>query len=250
MRRIVQSVLGAPPQPQSTSHAGLWLDKYLSGWEPTAKGQLVKQVGNFRDFELYAAFFGRWQAAVTAVTSAFEDNRVVTGRAEALGRLAIHLGAESLIETSIALHRAYGVPYIPGSALKGLTAHFARNHLEGADWKKDGGAYAALFGDQLNAGCVTFFDALWEPNRDLRPLWPDVITVHHPAYYRGEDAPPADWDSPNPIHFLTARGTFWVALSGPSSWAEKAFEILTLALKEEGVGAKTSSGYGRMKLIK
>jgi CRISPR-associated protein Cmr6 len=74
----------------------------------------------------------------------------------------------------------------------------------------------------------------------------DVITVHHPEYYRGENLPPADWDNPNPVPFLSATGSYLVALHGPESWVEAAFKILQLALAEEGIGAKTSSGYGRM----
>lgn len=40
-------------------------------------------------------------------------------------RLVIGLGDESIYETSIRLHRNYGTPYIPGSALKGVTKHWA-----------------------------------------------------------------------------------------------------------------------------
>lgn len=40
-------------------------------------------------------------------------------------RLVVGLGDESVYETSIRLHRNYGVPYIPGSALKGVTKHYA-----------------------------------------------------------------------------------------------------------------------------
>jgi len=40
-------------------------------------------------------------------------------------RLVVGLGDESVYETSIRLHRNYGVPYIPGSALKGVAKHYA-----------------------------------------------------------------------------------------------------------------------------
>ncbi len=39
-------------------------------------------------------------------------------------RLVVGLGDESVYETSIRLHRNYGVPYIPGSALKGVAKHY------------------------------------------------------------------------------------------------------------------------------
>jgi CRISPR-associated protein Cmr6 len=40
-------------------------------------------------------------------------------------RLVVGLGDESVYETSIRLHRNYGVPYIPGSALKGAAKHYS-----------------------------------------------------------------------------------------------------------------------------
>jgi CRISPR-associated protein Cmr6 len=178
-----------------------------------------------------------------------DERSVVCREARTLGRLAINLGAESVLETSIALHHTYGTPYIPGSALKGLAAHYAMNHLDVTDWGTDSRAFQILFGDMTSAGYVTFYDALYVPGsgHQGKGLWPDVITVHHPEYYQSGKTPPADWDSPTPIPFLTATGSFLIALSGPRTWVDKAFEILTLALEGEGIGAKTSSGYGRMQ---
>ncbi len=100
---------------------------------------------------------------------------------------------------------------------------------------------------------MTFFDGLVIPGSGPggKVLWPDVITVHHPDYYQasGDPPPPADWDDPTPIPFLTAAGDFLIALGGPKEWVEAAFKILGLALKNEGIGAKTSSGYGRMEFV-
>ena len=74
-----------------------------------------------------------------------------------------------------------------------------------------------------------------------------MITVHHPDYYQGDQAP-ADWDNPTPVPFLSATGVYLLALAGDPQWVEAAYKILALALCEEGVGAKTSSGYGRMTI--
>lgn len=43
----------------------------------------------------------------------------------AASRVVIGLGAESVLETSIRLHRVYGFPILPGSALKGLARSYA-----------------------------------------------------------------------------------------------------------------------------
>jgi CRISPR-associated protein Cmr6 len=186
--------------------------------------------------------------------------------------MVVGLGAEGVLETAISLHRTYGVPYIPGSALKGLAAAYAHQRLADARWRKAvykdnqlvspiGDAHKVMFGDTTIAGYVTFFDALYVPgsgHKDrqgkAKPLWPDVITVHHPEYYQeqkddqGNLLPPADWDSPTPISFVSATGAYLIALAGPPAWVEAAYDILALALDEMGVGAKTSSGYGRMTL--
>ena len=75
-----------------------------------------------------------------------------------------------------------------------------------------------------------------------------MITVHHPEYYQNGNSAPADWDSPTPIPFMTATGDFLIALHAADApaWAGVAYGILKMALDEAGVGAKTSSGYGRL----
>jgi len=230
---------------QQAQHAGLWLDKYLPDHETGTGQRFVEDIAKISEPEAYKAFFKRWQSALNLAGVKDENMR----KATVVGRMAVGLGSESVLETAITLHRTYGVPYIPGSALKGLAASYARNKLDDPAWnKKDGWAYKMMFGISEVAGYVTFFDALYVPKTGYKgkALWPDVITVHHPDYYGGKDSPPADWDSPTPVPFLTATGKYLIALQGDDAWVEKAFEILKPALMEEGVGAKTSSGYGRM----
>lgn len=180
--------------------------------------------------------------------------------AKVLGRIVIGLGDESVLETSVTLHHTYGVPYIPGSALKGLAASYVRQKL-GEDWKKDGEAYKTIFGETDEAGYITFFDAYYIPGsghrykEKVQALYPDVITVHHQDYYQEGKKAPADWDSPIPVPFLSATGRYLIALAAPeleepirSAWINTTFDILGEALRTMGIGAKTSSGYGRMKL--
>ncbi|AEH24490.1 type III-B CRISPR module RAMP protein Cmr6 [Pyrococcus yayanosii] len=50
-------------------------------------------------------------------------------------RLVVGLGDESVYETSIRLLRNYGVPYIPGSALKGIAKHYAFELLADVHWE-------------------------------------------------------------------------------------------------------------------
>ncbi|ACA60314.1 type III-B CRISPR module RAMP protein Cmr6 [Candidatus Desulforudis audaxviator] len=224
-----------------TTNAGLWLDKFIRNQareDKDSRHDLVREVSDIPVPEEYSRWFERWRRVL-------QDYGAACRVAEVLGRIAVGLGEESVLETSVALHHTYGVPYIPGSALKGLAASFARQYL-GDDWQANAGAYKTVFGDTDTAGYVIFFDALPLPGSRL--LYPDVITVHHEGYYQKGDKPPADWDSPNPVPFLSATGKYLVALAGPDAWVKAAFEILQYALLNLGVGAKTSSGYGRLRL--
>lgn len=255
-------------------HVGLWLNRMLpaqlkDGESPQTNSlhphtALINQAHTIREPEEYYHFIERWQSILGSLGA---KPRKATVR----GRMSVGLGAESVLETGVTLHHTYGVPYIPGSALKGLAAAYAHRFLADDRWRKEvrgktgtliapiGDAHKIMFGDTTSAGYVTFFDALYvsQSGHESKALWPDVITVHHPDYYQekkqGEKLneqliPPADWDSPTPVSFVSATGTYLIALTGPSAWVTAAFDILALALDEMGIGGKTSSGYGRMTL--
>jgi len=264
-----RKALDSLKEPGNATHPGLWLDKYL--WSPDkddtkSKPKLVEEVIKAARGEkvknAYQRYFQRHEAAL-----AQHPGLTYGAVAKTQGRLSVGLGANAVLETSILLHRAYGVPYIPGSALKGLASSYAAKYLKDERlWGRsfDGGKtrrgelQKLIFGDTEESGLVIFFDALPDP-KDFR-LDPDAITVHHPDYYQGAKAPPADWDSPTPVPFITARGTFHFYLGLvplPETEREKGRQLLELtarllktALEEEGVGAKTTLGYGRFTFEK
>lgn len=243
-------------------NAGLWLDRYLpsqSTQSIDAEKPSIALAQHFADVasianqmhssKLYRAFFARW------LTTLKEIPDICLLKAEVEGRMVVGLGAESVLENSIALQRTYGMPYIPGSALKGLASSFAHQRLGQSPkkgWAKGGEFHKELFGTTELSGCVSFYDALYIPPDTPKPdgpLYSDVITVHHRDYYQGKDNPPADWDSPTIIPYLSATGSYLVALSGDSAWCNAARTLLDNGLKHMGIGAKTSSGYGRTKLV-
>lgn len=229
----------------ANTHAGLWLERYAEklGGKGNNQAHVEKVTNTVKISAEYKSHFDRWETYVTKHDSMLSDHATV------LGRMVVGLGAESVLETAITLHRTYGVPYIPGSALKGLARSAARRLFVGDEWNDGGECHKILFGTTDEAGFVTFHDALLVPESGAPvPLDLDVMTVHHAKYYGGANEPPADWDSPNPVAFVTARGTYLIALEGPKEWTEKAMEILAEALWEEGIGAKTAAGYGRLKL--
>ncbi len=237
---------------------GLWLDKYIAGQntkgeqrnerELTFKQQLVRDIAKSRPPKEYALVFQRWKEDLQSLGAQLQSLNID-------GRVVVGLGAEAVLEASVTLHRTYGVPYIPSSALKGLAASYARKELKNDDWRKVkadgkvGTLYEAVFGSAGKSGYITFHDALYVPsaNNQAQLLHADIMTVHHPDYYGGDD-PPADWDDPNPVPFLSATGSYLLALSGEpgtDGLLGHTMDILALALRDYGIGGKTSSGYGR-----
>lgn len=195
-------------------------------------------------------------------------------------RFATGLGQEHPTENGLVFHRTLGVPYLPGSGVKGLL----RGYLE---WlhgvKPDQRAPEAIEerlqqwfgsphkdprrwpeGTDSRAGWFIFFDALPVEPVKLRA---DVMTPHYGQWYEDGGKPekqanlnpevvPADWHSPNPIVFLVAeniRLRFAVAprpgLSPKDAVAARnalteVMHDLKKALSEFGAGAKTAVGYG------
>mgnify|MGYP001366052618 CR=1 FL=1 len=227
--------------PNQHTNLGLWFQKYFNS-QVNEPGQVLidsitklpKQVD-----QVYGHYFNRWVKHLKEIDA-------LTETAKTTGRMVVNLGADSVTEVSIALHHTYGMPYIPGTALKGLAAHYANSNM-GAAWKKGTDAYKAIFGTGKTAGYVTFYDALFVPEQaNPQPLQKDTVTGHHQNYNKGDNLPPADWDSPTIIPFISVHGKFLIAISGDENAKPVAMEILRLALLNEGIGAKTSSGYGRM----
>jgi CRISPR-associated protein Cmr6 len=241
------------------SNASLWLDKYISDATKSAsrskteseRAALVREVSTIQHPEEYKAFFDRWTSSLNQLGA-----QTVQVKTSGKNRIAVGLGIDSVLETSISLHRTWGVPYIPGSALKGLASSYAHQKL-GEGWRKGESFHLELFGSTKQNGAITFFDALPNPNANIE-LLQDVMTPHHSEYYNGDEPkPPADWDSPIPVPFLSARGVFLIALApsshhleNPTQALELAHSILKKALMEFGIGAKTSSGYGRLGKVK
>jgi CRISPR type III-B/RAMP module RAMP protein Cmr6 len=185
-------------------------------------------------------------------------------------RMVVGLGGETVLETDITLHHLYGLPIIPGSALKGLTrAYVAGEEKEyfiippdkpGAapgpslEEKTDHPDIQRIFGMQKQAGTVLFFDAL--PTNGEAAFVVDIMNPHYPEYYRTLQSktitPPTNDQSPNPIAFLAVMNTtftFALAARDPNNQRHKddvelVREWLQKALQKYGVGGKTSAGYG------
>lgn len=248
----VREKLFKPDTSQLEINASLWLNKYLQDYvQDESRRDLIKEVAErLPEPSVYPTLFTRWQQMLT------EEYHAQTRRVRVKGRMIVGLGNESTLETSICLHRTYGMPYIPGSALKGLAASYAHQRLD-KDWQKGGTFHNIVFGNTEDAGHITFLDAWYVPASGFhsQALHPDVITVHHEQYYQNTGKAPSDSDDPNPVSFLSATGIYLLALAAPAfqqsttRWIDLTFQILANALTEFGIGAKTSSGYGRMEFL-
>lgn len=225
-------------------------------------------------------------------------------------RMVLGFGAEHVLETSIYLHRIYGIPILPGSACKGLARAAAFWEIANAleipaleiekagepkkekfeiplycldkllaattedtqkdimqklqankecagipsiqsltlsEWLKHSAVFTQIFGTQAQQGQVNFLDAFptRKPNLEV-----DILNPHFGQYYKGQ-GPPVEWDKPNPNYFLTvgANSPFrFVVTSRESALAQQAETWLRCGLEKLGIGAKTASGYGFMKI--
>lgn len=251
----------------SPAHAGLVLARYLRTPVKTS-GHDDDRSGIGDRSSLLLAASKACQNTMAVYKHAFDEREahfrairayMVTARTET--RLAVGLGTASPIEVGLRLHHTWGVPIIPGSALKGVCAHAwpAWAGTQGLDEHHQ--ARAIIFGDPGGAGFITFHDAWITPDSLPKCLLRDVMTPHHGDYYSekqedGGRVPPTDFDSPNPIPFVSVRGTMHFALSCADDssrgkrWPEYAAALLQFALEHLGVGAKTTSGYGRFSDFK
>lgn len=194
-------------------------------------------------------------------------------------RLVVGLGNPSVTETSMTLHNIYGIPYIPGQALKGITrSYFLQKYFDiekkefgiikinSAEFKAKE-LYKIIFGDDTydeenGKGSIIFFNAF--PVSDEIKIEKDVMTPHYSNYYE-KGWNPTDEFSTNPIPFYTVKNTkfnFLFALTKEEIrmneekiiYAQdlKNFvpKLVKEALEEHGLGAKTSLGYGYFNICK
>ena len=158
-------------------------------------------------------------------------------------RLIVGLGSEHVQETNMTLHHIYGIPYIPGSAVKGVLRHWWLqedfDNNEGKALKNEN--FLALFGSQERRGQVLFLDAYPDQVHSAK----DIMNPHYPDYYSGS-APPTDSQNPVPINFLTVeKTTFRFAfLAKKQELLNKLKTRFEDVLEMKGIGAKTAVGYG------
>jgi CRISPR-associated protein Cmr6 len=192
------------------------------------------------------------------------------------------LGNEHPLENGFAFLNPYGLPYLPGSGVKGVVRQSARELASGAWGDAHGWSETqehpftigwdtiqlsmldVLFGRQAESsdsrhlrGALSFWDVV--PSIDGDRLAVEVMTPHQTDYYQ-KGKTPHESGSPNPISFLTvppkSRFIFHVVcdcahlrhlaptLVEGDRWKALLEAAFVHAFQWLGFGAKTSVGYG------
>lgn len=178
---------------------------------------------------------------------------------------ATGLGLPHPVENGLNWHSTLGVPYLPGSGVKGLVRAWVEcwdESLGAPDSRERANRISDWFGTindrdgSGTAGRFVFFDAL--PVAPVQ-LAADVMTPHLGKWYEqgGElgslneaERIPADWHDPVPVPFLVVKSAcmqFGIAPRPGQSGEglDEVMQALEQALAWLGAGAKTAVGYGR-----
>jgi CRISPR-associated protein Cmr6 len=101
-------------------------------WDTMVKSAqwIYQQLESASDPRLLQSILGRF----SLLEQAYGRQGYCFSRLEArvVWRLTIGLGTASTLDTGLALHRIYGIPYIPGSAVKGLTRAYCLTQIANA----------------------------------------------------------------------------------------------------------------------
>ena len=254
----------APSSLNRQMHAGLWWNKFFNRYgedlegRPTvpdqAKAEWISSTARNCPSSPSKAFLKRQLRLghhLRASRGVFQTEwHFVTGT-----------GLSHPVENGFAWHPTLGLPYLPGSSVKGLLRAWIEEWSDG-DEEQRAERLRSWFGsnqdDEEKAGDLIFFDALPVEGVELAP---DIITPHMGQWYeqggnirdvdREPDKVPADWHSPIPIHFLVVKQGLFLFQIAPRGRtlpveAQEAMAELEQALLFLGAGAKTAVGYGHM----
>ncbi len=153
MREALRAAVAPDPRGHPPAgHPALWVGAYVSDLgSAEGKSDAVRKAAAWTPDDAYKAAYEGWKAAIS-------DQHTHVEEMVAASPIIVGLAAETPIETAITLHYPYGVPIIPGSALKGLARSYARlviSQRQGGEGLAEGGeACKFVFGTQEQAGAV------------------------------------------------------------------------------------------------
>lgn len=239
----------------------LYLQFWNNDYSPTKKEKFkaLRPICKLPDHskKLMAALAERARAADSETTLSLP----AIGKAP----FATGLGWEHPNENGFAFLDPYGLPYLPGSGVKGVLRWAARELArdpagETAGWTDE--AITALFGEEdpkkpQAQGALRFWDVI--PELEGGTLDVDILNPHDGDYYQNGGTP-HDAGQPVPVFFLivppNSRFHFRVDLIAPNrlvenlrdDWKALMQAAFAHAFDWLGFGAKTAVGYGAMAM--
>jgi CRISPR-associated protein Cmr6 len=269
----------------STASPGLRFGYYLqfwdSKWNKVEERALEKVIAlNSGDQTLLAQLHQRQMQLFRALAA---ESRLVID-ASATAPFTTGLGNEHPTENGFAFLNPYGLPYLPGSGVKGVVRQAVRELTaddwgEGGDWSSESRYLVAkqrlsmidiLLGKESQdhdtehfRGVLSFWDVVPQIPGDR--LTVEIMTPHQSHYYQPKASrvlSPHDSGQPTPITFLTvppqSRFTFIVVCDLPrlqqiapdlvKQWQPLIKSAFAHAFTWLGFGAKSAVGYGAMRI--
>lgn len=275
-----QDFLGVPAIPRYLAHVqelamppGHRFELYFPVWQPhnwsqkdEAKAEALKSTLPFPASARALLEAYRQRQALLAQS---RGERLLDRPAIAVSPFTIGTGIEHPLENGFSFLKPYGLPYLPGSGVKGVLRRAAEELSQMSNAEERGGwdqeAVDTLFGREVlkedigaerNRGALIFWDVLPAPPGDSLEM--EIINPHFGDYYRGHQ-PPHDAGKPIPNFFLSlpagTRYHFYVewrppaqAAAGCEQWRDLMTKAFEHAFDWLGFGAKTSVGYGHLRL--
>ncbi|MGF1643894.1 MAG: type III-B CRISPR module RAMP protein Cmr6 [Thiotrichales bacterium] len=260
--RIVDRILNAPQD--WGFNPGLRYDRYLRLWTSLQRPDLVTDTrsvlenfirwyaerGQQHGLPLLRRMHQRQSVTTEHYSANFGENSRVW-RYTSAEPLALGMGADHPLENGFTFEPVVGVPYLSGSAVKGLIR--AANKSVGS---VDFDVLEQWLGPEpeetkAGRGALRVFDVY---PAEWPILYVDIINSHHSRYYTGggKNPIPVETESPIPVFFLAAQSrTEWIFRMSGRGLNDQAFEavgeLLKAALAWFGIGGKTAVGYGRMR---
>lgn len=254
--------LHAQERPNPDSHMGLWCERYFSaypdnfdGVDESARGEWLKTCTRHNYGERFKSHLLDKAARTLDMARSFSgDARIF----RCAGRFVTGTGNTHPLENGFTWHPTLGMPYLPGSAVKGLVRAVIETALDDSD-KERKRLLKLWFGTEAKgdvaeqAGALIFLDALPVAPCDLKA---EVLTPHMGRWYEKggkdplkADTMPGDWHSPVPVTWLVASNLQlqFTILPRPGAATvalDDVWTALEYGLSNIGSGAKTAIGYG------
>jgi len=258
-----------PDQFKKGDNLALRLSKFNSDIdgdkEHTEKDNMLTVMASYQmgkeQYKSYNYAFNHWQQIIQ------QRNDSISFEIKSTTKSLLGMGNASVHEFGVNLSYPWGVPYLSGTSIKGLLSSYLAKH--GGDvWEKSqtdsqkSDLQVELFGGDIKQdnqtksyiGSVIFNDA-WlipgeNPNSQNKWYVPDIINVHYQKYYSGDRFPDGT-ENPIPIKIAALRPelNFLVSIQGPQDAIKFLLPVLQKALQQDGLGSKTSTGYGRFDFV-